>query len=161
MIISLNDREVNCIDEYLKSTDIMLEWGSGGSTAYFGQQVSMYYSIEHSRKWFDITTEGLKEYKITKKILLFLIPPNMPRTRPTKREEFEDYINVVDQLKVQYDKVFIDGRARIYCAIEVLPWLKEDGIIFLHDCNRSEYKKIYEYYDLIKIVDRLAVLKKK
>ena len=161
MIISLSDKEVNCIDKYLKPTDIMLEWGSGGSTPYFGNQVEEYYSIEHSQKWFDITSEGLKEYKLIKKIGVFFIPSNKPRTRPTKREEFEDYVNVVNQLKHKYDKVLIDGRARLYCGIEVLPWLKEDAIVFLHDCSRSEYKEIYEYYDLIKIVDRLAVLKKK
>ena len=41
----MDDSEINTIIKYLNKEDIMLEWGSGGSTNYFPQFVKEYYSI--------------------------------------------------------------------------------------------------------------------
>ena len=43
--------DINFIESFLSPTDIMLEWGSGGSTMYFAPKVSKYYSIEHDVTW--------------------------------------------------------------------------------------------------------------
>ena len=35
----MTKNEIECIEKYLKPTDIMLEWGAGGSTLYFSRKV--------------------------------------------------------------------------------------------------------------------------
>jgi hypothetical protein len=46
----MSTRERQLIESYLRPTDIMLEWGSEGSTSYFSSYVQCYFSIEHDSK---------------------------------------------------------------------------------------------------------------
>ena len=43
----------NAIKQYINSNDIMLEYGSGGSTLLFCHYVSKYYSLEHEPDWYN------------------------------------------------------------------------------------------------------------
>ncbi|MBY9006561.1 MAG: hypothetical protein KGD63_07360 [Candidatus Lokiarchaeota archaeon] len=161
LAIFMSKEQIKTIKKYLKEEDIMLEWGSGGSTAYFSQLVKKYISIEHNKEWYSI----VKKY-ISKKVELHYIKSNMTPSQLTKRCEFVDYIEKVNKLNVnKFNKVLIDGRARTYCAIEILPYLDEKSIVFIHDFHvRPRYKSILKYYDLIEEIKAnkgLVVLKPK
>ena len=54
----MEPEEIALIEKYLTPKSVMLEWGSGGSTSYFGAQVAALYSIEHDPEWYDIVTEA-------------------------------------------------------------------------------------------------------
>lgn len=149
--------EADKILEYLDKNDIMLEWGSGGSTAFFGRKVKKYYSIEHNKKWFD----KVKQTIIGLNIELYLIPNNEKRTKPIQRHQFQDYIDAVHYIYKFYDKVLIDGRARKWCAIEVIPYLKKDAVVFVHDFYpRPHYHDILDFYEEIDSQNTLAVLQR-
>ena len=45
----MHDSEINLIMAFLTPEDVMLEWGCGGSTILFSQEVKEYYSIEHNK----------------------------------------------------------------------------------------------------------------
>jgi len=47
----LHDSQIDKVISYLKPSDIMLEWGAGGSTQHFSQFVKDYYSVEHIEKY--------------------------------------------------------------------------------------------------------------
>ena len=160
IIMIMTKREINCIEKYLKSSDTMIEWGAGGSTLYFSKKTKFYVSIEDSKVWYKRVLKAInKEPDLKKKVVILNIKSNEARSFPSKRSEFIDYIEIVKKLNHKWDKVLIDGRARVYCGKEVKPYLKKDSIIFLHDFQRSKYESLFEYYELIESVDKLAVLK--
>lgn len=157
----LSVKESKKIESFLKfgyKDKIMLEWGSGGSTLYFSDFVNKYYSIEHNKKWYN-KINALKPDNV----ILKYIPNNLERSYPfVKREEFEDYINGIDEFNEKYfDIIFIDGRARIYCAEKSLDYIHDDSIIFIHDWGRKHYHSVLDFYDIIEVIDNLAILKKK
>lgn len=143
--------ECDKILEYINKDTIMLEWGSGGSTTYFPQFVKLYLSIEHDKYWFDLVKMAQPD-----NCELYWVKNNLPRTIPSKREQFKDYVEYVNHLGIEhFDAVLIDGRARVACAKEVVPYINQKSVVFLHDCQRNEYKEIYTIYEQ---VDRAGVL---
>lgn len=153
--ISMFSYEAEKLKSYLNKDMIMLEWGSGGSTLYFPRFVKMYYSIEHNKKWYDRIHPNISE-----NTRVYYVPNNLPRTRPTKLEEFKDYVEYIHCIGVlKYDAIFIDGRARIHCAAEVADYMDNNSVMFLHDSQRAEYKSIFDMYDVIDKAGSLRVFK--
>lgn len=53
MQVFMSKAQVNGIENYLTPEDIMLEYGSGGSTLQFSNWSKQYYSIEHEKEWYN------------------------------------------------------------------------------------------------------------
>ena len=150
MNIWMHDDEIKAIEGYLKPTDLFFEWGSGGSTIKFGKMVSKYVSVEHDYNWYMKMNNELRNRGLAHKVFLFHVPSNHPRTFPTKYEEFENYINFKYDDKTKFDKILVDGRGRQFCAESALSFIKEDGLLFVHDYfERNRYLSIEDNYDLI------------
>ena len=155
--VGMDKAEVLKLQFYLNKDMIMLEWGSGGSTLYFPRFVKMYHSIEHSKGWYHRILDN-----ITENTRLYYVPQNLPRTRPTKRDEFKDYVEYIHCIGVpKYDAVFIDGRARVACAMEAIKYMEGTSVMFLHDSQRAEYAPIFDKYDVIDKAGSLRVFKLK
>lgn len=153
----MNNKEIEFIRSFFSDRFDVLEWGSGGSTIYFSKFCNRYFSIEHDKSWYDkinkIKPENVKYYYVKN---------NLPRSHPTKKEEFIDYINFVDKIGVRrYDLVLIDGRARKFCAEKVLDYVDDESLVFIHDWERKEYHSVLEFYDIYKTEERVGALKKK
>lgn len=159
----MSRNEIKLIATLLRPTDVMLEWGCGGSTLYFSRYVQRYYSIEHDEQWWRTTQRALQRHSRTN-VHLMLVPPNLPLTDPPnyartsdeRYAQFKDYIEQVDQLGVaRFDRVLIDGRSRPECAIRVLPYLDRDSRVCIHDFfntqyDRREYHQVIErHYDIM------------
>ena len=140
----MHNDEILLILKHLYYTDTMLEWGSGGSTAYFPHFVDKYYSIEHDEEWSMKVQE-----EMFPNVEFHHVPWDAPRTKPTQRSQFETYIHHVDNLGVDtFDKVLIDGRARGWCAEYVLKYLHKDSLVFIHDFwSRPQYHAVFKWYD--------------
>lgn len=159
--IFMKNKEIQTIRKYLDRDDIMLEWGSGGSTWYFPLFVKEYHSIEHQEKWYKKVSNN-----ILHNTTLYLQEANKKTNRCKNRSEYKDYIEKVHDLNIKkFDKVLIDGRGRKYCAKEVLPYLQDDSLVFIHDFwNRKRYHSVLKYYDVVEKITsgkQLAVLRKK
>lgn len=161
----MSPQEIDLIKRYLRPTDVMLEWGSGGSTVTFSPLVKSYYSIEHVSDWYTKVDEELQRLNLSEKVTNVLIEPDSPRTIPTKYEEFKTYIEYVDGLGITFDRVLIDGRARAQCAERVLPYLSSDAIVFIHDFwARPQYHNVLSFYEevsSVKFGQSIVALKKK
>ena len=162
----MSDNDKFTILKYLHQDDTMLEWGAGGSTLYFSQFVKAYYSIEHNEKWFKQILQ--EDSNFSHNFTMFLCKPNAPRTLPTQKHQFEDYINYIENLNTKFDIILIDGRARQWCAEKALNYLNKGSIVFIHDWVRERYHVVLEWYDLIEETQAnlpdangLGVLKKK
>ena len=152
----MDDREKQLIIDCLKDNTVMLEWGSGGSTLEFSSHVAKYYSIEHTREWYDKISDELKRYPLND-VTYSYVPQNSPRDPDGRQSEyvnFKDYIDIVDTFDTKFDVVLIDGRARRLCAKKVIPYLTKDADIFIHDyVLRKVYHCVEDYYDLVDSIE--------
>lgn len=150
--IWMDDKEIKLIEKYLDSNHTMLEWGCGGSTLHFPHKVKKYYSIEHDQQWY----ETIKN-KVPDNVKLFHkqrgeIP--WDSYNQSEYKHYKDYIDIVDELNEVFDVVLIDGRARRLCALKVIPYIKKDSIVMIHDWFiRNAYHCVLDYYDLIDKID--------
>lgn len=140
----MDDEEVEFILRYLSSDDTLLEYGSGNSTLFFSVFVNKVISIEHDKYWYDI----LNSVKL-ENIEMHFIPNVINDGSLCRYLEFKDYVNYPIDNKLKFNRVLIDGRARKYCAKQLFQYIDEDVIVFIHDFNRPDYRKVLKYYDII------------
>ena len=63
-------------------------------------------------------------------------------------------MDVVYEIGEMFDVALIDGRARRLCALKIIPYLKPNAIVIIHDwCLRPMYHCVLDYYDLVDKVD--------
>ena len=146
----MHPQEKKLILDSLTEDTVMLEWGSGGSTIEFSSIVSKYYSIEHNFDWYTKINEEIKNYPLNDIDYRF-VKQNIERTPgQSTYVEFKDYIDEVDKFNDKFDVVLIDGRARRLCAKKVIPYLKENSVIFIHDyVLRRPYWVVEDYFELV------------
>jgi hypothetical protein len=147
----MNEREKAVIEKYLNPEVTMMEWGSGGSTVEFSKQVKKYYSVEHNLEWYHQVRQA-----IPSNVTLFYKPnTELPEDySQAEYKHYKEYLDVVYEIGDKFDVVLIDGRARRLCALKVIPYLKPDSIIIIHDwCTRPSYYCVLDYYDLVDKVD--------
>ncbi|KAJ1486069.1 hypothetical protein T484DRAFT_2371702 [Baffinella frigidus] len=155
-------QEAKMFAEALTPSTVVWEWGSGSSSLYFSQCVANWTSIEHSMGW-------CREMQ-------GLVPPNTkvicvpiesefeasfgdPGTWDGSKREFRTYVEAVSHVAGGcvdcVDVVLIDGRARGDCSLEVLPYLRKDSLVFIHDWMPSrfggteQYDKALKHYDVV------------
>lgn len=138
-----NQQEVDLLLNSLKSTDVVLEWGSGGSTLEIAKRVKELYSVEHDINWY---------YKVKNELPrnahLYHVQRNHEEARghDGTLEDYFDYVNFPKKLELKFDVIFIDGRARPHCAFMAYDLLKDGGVLFMHDYRhpQEEYRR-HEY----------------
>jgi len=150
----MSEEEIKLIEKYLKPEHTALEWGSGGSTAHFAKYVKYWHSIEHNREWY----EKVKDSKPENVSLHYVGPDHRMKQRhgvSSKwpiNENFRVYANYPTTLDTKFDIVLVDGRARKWCALEIMRCIKNDSVVFIHDfwmrADRN-YHDVFEYFDVI------------
>lgn len=155
--------EVDLISSYLRPTDVYVEYGSGGSTINFSPLVARAYSVEHNCEWADYITRLVREHVhhaayTNLNIHCVSITPGFREWgthsfyEHANYKQFREYVDAIDTFKEpSFDRVFIDGRARLACALKVLPYLKPDSLVFIHDffSRTNLYGAVLQYYDEI------------
>tara|TARA_R110000744_G_scaffold296712_2_gene406610 strand:+ start:151 stop:753 length:603 start_codon:yes stop_codon:yes gene_type:complete len=173
----MDPQEINLIKKYLKPNDVMLEYGSGGSTLLFSQFVSEYYSIEHNHEWAVEVQNQIKD-NVTYNVIdpksgevndIFAGPPtlfkykkgnivqydNIPHSWDKLKNspyynELEKYITHPHTYNKIFDVVLVDGRARPECAQFIYDYIHNDSILFIHDYfPRERYSCVLEKYDMV------------
>lgn len=147
----MHDSERAIIEKYLTPEVIMMEWGSGGSTIEFSCKVKEYYSVEHNLEWYNVVKDAIPQ-----NVTLFYkeIKPLPENYNQSEYKHYSEYLDVVYQIGKKFDVVLIDGRARRLCALKIIPYLKPNSIVIIHDwCLREPYHCVLDYYDLIDKVD--------
>lgn len=143
--------ELAVIEKYLNPEVTMMEWGSGGSTIEFSKKVKKYYSVEHNWEWYNEVKNAIPSnvplyYKQNKEL-----PDNYSQA---EYQHYGEYLDVVYEIGEMFDVVLIDGRARRLCALKIMPYLKPNAIVIIHDwCLRPMYHCVLDYYDLVDRID--------
>ena len=142
-----------------------LEFGVGGSTilAYTTPNIKKIISIDSDINWI----KEIKNFKNikndeNKKIIFEYI--NIGEVSKfgfpkTINEKIFNYSNqVFKKYKNDYDLVFIDGRFRVACTLQVILNCKKDIKILIHDFNdRPYYHILYKYLDVIYSINNLVL----
>ena len=158
----MGESEIAMIRGYLGPSHVMLEWGAGGSTVYYPQFVAEYFSIEHDPAWFRRVTKEIKRRKLAQ-VKPFHVPVNTGSD--CKLRIYHDYINFPRGLDRRFDRILIDGRARVASADVAYDLIAEDGVLFVHDyVARPCYAAIEQKWLKVESIDRgqtLAVFRKR
>ena len=195
--IMMSATQVDCFIKYLNPSDSVFEWGSGGSTYNFCKYVNIYHSVEHDSNWYDqiknklnnrniknVNYDHVPNHQIILDEYLDKESPNLLKLSNNVSVQdgiyysqtrggndwhcYVNYINSISTYNKKFNKVLVDGRARVFCAYKALDYLTEDGIVYIHDFKeRTRYKTVLDYYNVIEeCIDEgwpgsLIVLRKK
>lgn len=158
--------EYEALRDKLKKDDTVLEYGIGSSTLYFSPYVSRYIGIEHNYGWFKKVQSQAQDNVELYHVDCYYKGNSVhcDYESELERERWRPYFEKVHNIPFnKYDKVLIDGRARAYCALEVKEYLKDNGILIIHDYTfREKYHSIVEkQYRITSTVDSLVFFEKR
>lgn len=138
--------EPEYIYSLLPEEGTLVEWGCGGSTVFFLDNLKenqYLISIEHNDKWFEDMSEKLKDHPNIDRHVFLYIPPEIPNPYYARPEEemacgLEDYINFdMDTIKTA-DVFLIDGIARGPTAAFLSNHVKDSAQVLIHDYKGRE-----------------------
>ncbi|NEO32995.1 MAG: class I SAM-dependent methyltransferase [Symploca sp. SIO3C6] len=121
----LTQSAISILSNYLKKSDIGLEWGSGRSTAWFAARIKYLVSVEDNYEWYQIVRKKLDHL-------------NLNNTHYLLATDRESYIGAADNFQDDsLDFVLVDGRHhRNTCAVKAVSKVKTGGVIVLDNANR-------------------------
>ncbi len=120
------------------------EWGSGSSTLYYGSRLpfgSFWQSIEHDADWYEQTALKIAQWN-PQHMNVKHVPPDRPWLNngdDGSYEIFRKYVLYPTTLGKKFSVILVDGRARVQCMAVAWELLEDDGVMILHDAERSEY----------------------
>lgn len=136
-------RELEVLEELLVNLrpGRCLEWGTGYSTLHFPGFLpieSTWLSIEHNPAWHRDIAERVTRDGVE----LVCVPPNhQPWTDADNDGAYNDLADYVEYPAERgpFDFILVDGRARVACMEKALELVADDGVVCLHDANRTYY----------------------
>jgi len=171
----MTETEKELFYNVISDSNVILEFGSGGSTVYALEQGKKVFSIESSR-WF---VRLMKKSPVIKKAIqddnLLYYQVRMGTTKewsiPLNSELGELYwkksvetissmpVSIVKNYWDKVDTIFIDGRYRVSCALNALITFPKVNKFVIHDyTNRPQYHILENFFIRKYEVGTLAVL---
>ena len=145
---------------FMNPKNIYFEFGSGGSTNVAFYYNLTIYSVESDKKWHEnLKNSGILANYIT--IDLKVKPKSFGR--PGGGTTVEDWKRYIKAYKPEYnaDIIFIDGRFRVACALDIFSKIRNDTIVLIHDYVNEQYNFIENYYFKVKQWETLALFIKR
>ena len=138
------DLALGYLNGILDNNMSVFEYGSGGSTIYFGNHAKNIVSIEHSLEWYQEIKPRIAanaEYRLIepKKDAIGddKSNPNHYTSNPLMAD-FRNYVSAIDDYD-NFDIIFIDGRSRSSCLKHSANKIKSGGWIILDNADRDYY----------------------
>ncbi len=115
---------VRFLDQWLRSTDVLVEFGSGRSTVWFARRAGRIISVDHDRRWYE-RVRGRLGIEGASNVDYFLADPAA-----------QTYIAAVESaLDGLADVILVDGACRDACAVWALDRLRPGGLIIVDNAN--------------------------
>lgn len=123
---------VEFLDGYLKSTDQMLEFGSGRSTLWFADRVGHITSVEHNPDWHRQISTKIVEKGYSN--VSYFLHPKQADSVPANHS---NYVLVTKSITLQsLDVVLVDGIYRAQCVLQSLSLIVDCGVLIIDNVNR-------------------------
>jgi hypothetical protein len=151
------------LDSFITRDSRVFEWGTGGSTLYWGERVRAVTSVEHDRSWFEKTACAIASSQLTNCDLRLREPEgagNSCRLHSSAHDatyesafpsyessSFKHYVTEIDVFPDSFfDLISVDGRARPSCLIHAVRKVKPGGALMLDNSERSRYQASFELF---------------
>ena len=121
---------IKFLSNWIRTTDSILEFGSGRSTIWFSNKCNKIISVEHSSKFYN-TLKSIISGKGINNIDLFFVPFAQDESSHISR-----YSNPPLDPNQKFDVVLVDGLYRDSTALRSIELLKPGGILIIDDCHR-------------------------
>ena len=98
----------------------VFEYGSGGSTIFFGNKAKEYYSLETNKSFYKGVKGGLL---------------SLDHVKIFYETDHKKYLNKINEIGGQFDVVLVDNDEipRVKCALYAFDHIKDDGFLLVHD----------------------------
>lgn len=128
---------IKFLDQTINEKFTMLEWGSGGSTAWFAKRARKVISIESNISWYDRVSETLKSSGIKNVDYRFIETDDcLQQDECIKQGIVPPYVAVVNAYQENFfDLVVIDGSLRNICINEAPKYIRPGGYLVLDNSN--------------------------
>jgi len=148
---------INFLQQNLKDSDLIFEFGCGASTLFFSDRVKYVTSLETNQLWFNIIKGKLNKFLINKnnecKIPKDLIDKiddvffyDKGVVLLMKNGQFNElYQKILLYFNQGYDYIVIDSLKRFDCVYNSINSLSKNGSIILDDSQRKSYHKIFSF----------------
>jgi predicted O-methyltransferase YrrM len=114
---------IQALDSALKSSDIVLEFGSGRSTTWFARRAKQVISVDHDPEWHGKVAADLAKLGLT----------NVRQLLCSR----EGYLSIFSQLGPEtIDLVIDDATQRDHVALESLSRLSPGGLLVIDNADR-------------------------
>lgn len=124
---------VKLLDSYLKSSDKVLEFGSGRSTQYLAQRVEKIISIEHNEEWYNKLNDLFENHIERERVNLIHVDKSSIQEWINNTAAWKSFIHLID---APFDLILIDGIFRLELVIMSIPLLNDSGMLILDDAHR-------------------------
>ena len=158
---------VDVVKEAYNKANIILEYGSGGSTFLAAESGKTIISVESSCEWMMELVSSLGEKKLLNKVMPLWIDIGPTRAwghpaNSSKKENWQLYSRKPWQYcqnkDIHPDTVLIDGRFRVSCFLASCYYTKKPITILFDDfVDREKYHVVKELFEPAETYDRLAV----
>jgi hypothetical protein len=142
-----NRRAVAYLDSQLRPGQWVLEWGSGGSTAWLTARGARVTSVEHDPGWAAQVMARCPDADV-RAILpaaagTIAEPFHVNDLRNPKERFFDDYIAVIGEFPSQsLDVVIVDGMCRAECFRRAVPKVRPGGLLIIDDSDMPPYRRL-------------------
>ena len=134
----MKEKELKSFLSFMKPNLTYFEFGSGGSTNVASYYKLIVYSVESDVLWH----KKLKKNKIKATYLTVDLRTKSNSLgypgRDTSVEDWKKYFQAY-QRKYNADIIFIDGRFRVICGLDIFSKIRNDTLVLVHDYNRDIY----------------------
>jgi predicted O-methyltransferase YrrM len=134
-------RETAVLEDLLRALRPMrvLEWGAGYGTSHFAgllPEAGRWVAVEHDPLWASRLRESIADPRVHVRAVLPEAADWRERHEDGAYEDFRSYVHAGDDGS-PYDFILVDGRAREACLERACGMLAPQGVVVLHDANRS------------------------
>lgn len=144
--ILMTESEPSYIYNLLPDNGTLVEWGCGGSTIYFLDNLkeSQYLvSIEHNKQWYDKISALVETHPNKDRHIFLYIPSEIPNPYYARPEEdmgcgLTEYICPDMNLIKTADVFLVDGIGRGPTAAFLSRRIKQDANVIIHDYQGRE-----------------------
>lgn len=162
----INFQAFRFLQKIMKPEMHVFEFGMGGSTLFFAQNVEKIVSIEHNPAWFEkvnalLSNKGLANYENQ---VILPVPiadyDQKTHTNPTdyvsyympdcRHYSFEKYAQSIEAYPDEsFDMILVDGRSRNACVMHAISKLKKNGFLILDNAERADYAYAHQTLDAL------------
>ena len=142
-----NRRAVAYLDSQLRPGQRVLEWGSGGSTAWLAARGARVTSVEHDPGWAAqvmARCPGPDVRAIPAAAAGTIGEPfHLNDLRDPRERFFDDYVAVIGEFPDRsLDIVIVDGMCRAECFRRAAPKVRPGGLLISDDSDMPPYRRL-------------------